>query len=455
MTTDRTIDRARLERLMASELAAFERANPRSLALFERAQGSLLDGVPMNWMVKWAGAFPLFVDSASGARFRDVDGHEYVDLCLGDTGAMAGHGPEATIRAVEAQLRRGITHMLPTEDAIAAGEELRRRFGPRYWQFTLTATDANRFTIRLARHITGRSKIVVHNHCYHGSVDETFAVIGPDGSAVARRGNIGGPVPLAETTRVVEINDLDALERELANGDVAACLFEPALTNVGIVLPEPGYHEGVRELTRRYGTLLVNDETHTICAGPGGYTGAHGLHPDFVTIGKTIGGGIPAAAYGFTEEVGDRIRRAVDREDSDVGGVGGTLAGNALSLAAIRATLTEVLTDEAFARMIPLAERFEAGVNGVLRARDVPWHVTRLGARAEYHFLAQPPRNGTALHDAADPELERFLHLWAMNRGVLMTPFHNMALMSPATTAADVDRHTAVFAEAVDALFGD
>ena len=454
MTTDRTIDRARLERLMASELAAFERANPRSRALFERAQGSLLDGVPMNWMVKWAGAFPLFVDSASGARFRDVDGHEYVDLCLGDTGAMAGHGPEATIRAVEAQLRRGITHMLPTEDAIAAGEELRRRFGPRYWQFTLTATDANRFTIRLARHITGRSKIVVHNHCYHGSVDETFAVIGPDGSAVARRGNIGKPVPLAETTRVVEINDLDALERELANGDVAACLFEPALTNVGIVLPEPGYHEGVRELTRRYGTLLVNDETHTICAGPGGYTGAHGLHPDFVTIGKTIGGGIPAAAYGFTEEVGDRIRRAVDREDSDVGGVGGTLAGNALSLAAIRATLTEVLTDEAFARMIPLAERFEAGVNGVLRARDVPWHVTRLGARAEYHFLAQPPRNGTALHDAADPELERFLHLWAMNRGVLMTPFHNMALMSPATTAADVDRHTAVFAEAVDALFG-
>ena len=454
MTAHPTLDRARLEHLMASELAAFERANPRSRALFERAQGSLLDGVPMNWMVKWAGAFPLFVDSASGARFRDVDGHEYVDLCLGDTGAMAGHGPEATIRAVEAQLRRGITHMLPTEDAIAAGEELRRRFGPRYWQFTLTATDANRFTIRLARHITGRSKIVVHNHCYHGSVDETFAVIGPDGSAVARRGNIGGPVPLAETTRVVEINDLDALERELANGDVAACLFEPALTNVGIVLPEPGYHEGVRELTRRYGTLLVNDETHTICAGPGGYTGAHGLHPDFVTIGKTIGGGIPAAAYGFTEEVGDRIRRAVDREDSDVGGVGGTLAGNALSLAAIRATLTEVLTDEAFARMIPLAERFEAGVNGVLRARDVPWHVTRLGARAEYHFLAQPPRNGTALHDAADPELERFLHLWAMNRGVLMTPFHNMALMSPATTAADVDRHTAVFAEAVDALFG-
>jgi glutamate-1-semialdehyde 2,1-aminomutase len=454
MTGHRTLDRARLATLMASELAAFERANPRSRALFEQAHGSLLDGVPMNWMVKWAGAFPLFVESASGAHFRDIDGHEYVDLCLGDTGAMAGHGPDATVRAVEAQLRRGITHMLPTEDAIVSGDELRRRFGVRFWQFTLTATDANRFTIRLARHITGRSKIVVHNHCYHGSVDETFAVIGPRGDAVARRGNIGKPVAMAETTRVVEINDLAGLERELAHGDVAACLFEPALTNIGIVLPEPGYHEGVRELTRKYGTLLVNDETHTICAGPGGYTGAHGLHPDFVTIGKTIGGGIPAAAYGFSEEVAERISRSIEREDSDVGGIGGTLAGNALSLAAIRATLTEVLTDEAFARMIPLGERFEAGVNGVLAANDVPWHVTRLGARAEYHFLAQPPRNGTALHDAADPELERFLHLWAMNRGVLMTPFHNMALMSPATTAADVDRHTEVFAEAIEALFG-
>ena len=455
MTPPRTADRARLERLMASELVSFERANPRSRELFERAQGSLLDGVPMNWMVKWAGAFPLFVDSASGAHFRDVDGHDYVDLCLGDTGAMAGHGPEATIRAVEAQLRRGITHMLPTEDASVAGDELRRRFGVRFWQFTLTATDANRFVIRLARHITGRSKIVVHNHCYHGSVDETFAVIGPDGEAVARRGSIGKPVALAETTRVVEINDLEGLERELANGDVAACLFEPALTNVGIVLPDPGYHEGIRELTRKHGTLLINDETHTICAGPGGYTGAHNLHPDFVTIGKTIGGGLPAAAYGFTDEVADRIHTSIEREASDVGGIGGTLAGNALSLAAIRATLTEVLTDEAFARMIPLAERFEAGVNGVLAANGVPWHVTRLGARAEYHFLAEPPKNGTALHDAADPELERFLHLWAMNRGVLMTPFHNMALMSPATTAADVDRHTAVFAEAVEALYGD
>ncbi|MEO5965075.1 MAG: aspartate aminotransferase family protein [Candidatus Limnocylindrales bacterium] len=452
--TGRTLDRSRMDRLMEAEMVAFEQANPRSKALFEQAQGSLLDGVPMNWMVKWAGPYPLFVDHAHGAHFTDVDGHEYVDFCLGDTGAMAGHGPEATIRAVERQMRRGITHMLPTEDAIVAGDELARRFGLRCWQFTLTATDANRFAIRLARHITGRPRILIHNHSYHGSVDETFASLQADGSVVARRGNIGKPVALAETTRVVEINDLDGLERELAHGDVAAALFEPALTNVGIVLPDPGYHEAVRELTRRHGTLLINDETHTICAGPGGYTGLHGLTPDMLTIGKTIGGGIPAGAYGFTEDVGERIRASITWDDSDVGGIGGTLAGNALSLAAIRTTLTEVLTDEAFGRMIPLAEQFEAGVASILAASAVPWHVTRLGARCEYHFMPELPRNGTdqAAHD--DAGLARFLHLWAMNRGVLMTPFHNMALMSPATSAADVDRHTEVFGQAIEALFG-
>ena len=455
MTGARTLDRSRLARLMAAEMAAFEQANPRSKALFERAKGSLLDGVPMNWMVKWAGPFPLFVESASGAHFTDVDGHEYVDFCLGDTGAMAGHGAEATIRAVERQMRRGITHMLPTEDAIVSGDELRRRFGLRYWQFTITATDANRFAIRLAREVTGRPKILVHNHNYHGSVDETFAVIGPDGAVVKRRGNIGAPVEPTLTTRVVEINDLEALGRELAHGDVSAVLMEPALTNVGIVLPDPGYHEGVRELTRRHGTLLINDETHTICAGPGGYTGAHGLSPDMLTIGKTIGGGIPAGAYGFTEELAERFRASVPWDDCDAGGIGGTLAGNALSLAAIRATLTEVLTDEAFARMIPLGARWAAGVDGVLRADDVPWHVTQLGARAEYHFMPDRPRNGAEQWAHGDAELERFLHLWAMNRGVLMTPFHNMALMSPATTEADVDLHTEVFGQAVEALFGD
>ncbi len=294
----------------------------------------------MHWMVEWAGAFPVFVAEASGARFTDVDGNDYVDLCLGDTGAMTGHAPAATAEAVCDQVRKGTTLMLPTEDAIACAEEFTGRFGLPIWQFALTATDANRFTIRLARQVTGRAKILVHNWCYHGSVDETFITLDDEGRPQTRPHNIGAAVPPAETTRVVEINDLDALERELAHGDVACCLFEPALTNIGIVLPDAGYHEAVRELCRRHGTFLVIDETHTICAGPGGYTRAYDLEPDFLTVGKPLAGGIPAAAYGMSEETARRVIAALPDGPVDVGGIGGTLAGNALSLRAMRATLT-------------------------------------------------------------------------------------------------------------------
>ena len=442
----------RVRDLLARELATFADRHPRTRALHEHARESLLDGVPMNWMVKWAGPFPLFLESAEGAHATCADGHDYVDLCLGDTGAMAGHGPAPVIAAVERQLRRGITTMLPTEDAAWVGEELARRFGLPSWQFTLTATDANRFSLRLARAITGRPLVAVHEHCYHGSVDETFAVLDGD-RVVARRGNLGPAVDPAVTTRVVPYNDLPALDRALADGQVAALLIEPALTNVGIVLPDPGYLEGVREITRRHGTILIHDETHTICAGPGGITGAMNLSPDMLVIGKTIGGGIPVAAYGMTSEVGERVRAAVPFEDSDVGGIGGTLAGYPLSMAAARAALGEVLTNDAFQRMIPLAERWERGVADAIAKRGAPWSVTRLGARAEYHFMPDPPRDGADQIAHADAELERLLHLWVMNRGVLMTPFHNMALMSPVTTESDVDRHSAAFDEALEALF--
>jgi len=409
----------------------------------------------MNWMAKWAGPFPVFVESAQGASFRDVDGNAYVDFCLGDTGAMAGHSPAPTVAAVEAQLSRGITHMLPTEDAAAVGEELTRRFGLPLWQFTLTATDANRFSLRLARLVTGRPKVVVHDHCYHGTVDEGFAWLTPEGRVEARRGNLGPAVDPALTTKVVPFNDVEALERALAPRDVAVVMIEPALTNVGIVLPEPGYLDAVRELTRRTGTLLLIDETHTLCAGPGGYTRVHGLEPDILVIGKAIGGGIPVGTYGMTAALAERVATRTTLEDADVGGIGGTLSGNALSLAAVRATLGEVLTDEAFARMIPLAERWERGVTEVIAANEAPWHVTRLGCRAEYHFRPTPPRTGAEQWAAGDFELERYLHLNALNRGILLTPFHNMALVCPATTEADVDRHTEAFAEAVEALFGD
>ncbi len=449
----KTIDRTRLQSLMQREQKKFVDERPKSKALFDRAGKSLLAGVPMNWMVKWAGAFPPFVREAQGAHFFDVDGHRYIDFCLGDTGAMTGHSPHATVKAAEEQMRRGITLMLPGEDAIVVAEELQNRFHLPFWQFALTATDANRFSIRLARQITGRPKILVFNWCYHGTVDETFITLAPDGTAGPREGNVGPPVNPAVTTRVVEFNDVDALEKALAAGDVACVLAEPAMTNVGIVHPQPGYHVALRELTRKHGTLLIIDETHTICAGPGGYTRAENLDPDVIVFGKAIGAGIPGAAYGFSQEVADRIMAKHELEHSDVGGIGGTLAGNALSLAAMRATLTKVLTKEAFDRMIPLAERWTAGVAKAIAEVGLPWHVTQLGCRAEYMFGPEP-KTGDQAHDAMDFELERFMHLYAMNRGILLTPFHNMALMCPQTEAEDVDRHTKVFREAVKELAG-
>jgi glutamate-1-semialdehyde 2,1-aminomutase len=447
------IRRDRLQSSMQLEQKKFVEERPKSKALFERARKSLLGGVPMNWMAKWAGAFPPFVGEAHGAEFVDVDGHRYIDFCLGDTGAMTGHSPSATVAAAQQQVARGITLMLPSEDAVWVGEELQKRFGMPYWQFALTATDANRFSIRLARQITGRPKILVFNWCYHGTVDETFITL-ENGVSKVRRGNVGPPVDPSVTTKVVEFNDVAALERALQAGDVACVLAEPAMTNVGIVHPDTGYHQQLRELTRKCKTLLIIDETHTICAGPGGYTRAHNLDPDFLVFGKPIGGGVPGATYGFTQAVGDAIAAHQDLEDCDVGGIGGTLAGNALSLAAMHATLEKVLTQKAFDHMIPLAERWTAGVETAIAEFDVPWHVTRLGCRAEYLFSGGRPRNGTEAHDATDFELERFMHLHAMNRGILLTPFHNMALMSPETREEDIDRHTTVFREALQALVG-
>ncbi len=447
-----TIDRGRLAELRAREEAAFEEAHPRSGALAAEAGEHLLGGVPMNWMARWPGAFPLFVASAEGSSFTDVDGHTYVDLCLGDTGAMTGHARPFVTEAIAAQAARGVTTMLPGEDAIWVAGELARRFGLPIWQMAMTATDANRFVLRLARHLTGRPKVAVFDWCYHGTVDETFAVL-DDGRVVPRPGNTGPAVDPAVTTTVVPFNDVGALEAALAGGDVACVLAEPALTNIGIVLPEPGFHDALRALTREAGTLLVIDETHTICTGPGGYTAAHGLDPDLLTIGKPIAGGVPAAAYGMTSALADRLAAFVADPETDVSGIGGTLTANALAMAAVRATLSNTLRDEDYAHTIPLAARWAEGVARVIAEHGLPWHVQQLGCRAEYWFCP-PPQDGAEAAAAVDHELDSFMHLYALNRGILLTPFHNMALMAPTTTQADVDRHTEVFAAAVGELVG-
>lgn len=441
---------SRIAELFEQERQRFVATHPRSIEMFRASSAVLLDGVPMNWMRRWPGGAPLFVDSAEGSHFEDVDGNSFVDFCLGDTGAMTGHRQIATLGALGSNSRQGCTTMLPTEDAAWVGEELRRRFGLPWWQFAMTATDANRFIIRLARHLTGRSKILVFNWCYHGTVDETLHVL--DGNRVVPRpGNIGSPAGPEATTRVVEFNDLEALERELAMGDVAMVLCEPAMTNVGIVLPVPGYHVALRELTRKYSTLLAIDETHTICVGPGGATAAWGLEPDLFVIGKAIGGGIPAAAYGMSDEFAARIGSALGGQYADVSGIGGTLSGSALALAAIRATLSTFLTDAEFEHTIPLATAWSEGVQQIVEKRGLDWGVQQLGSRAEYAF-GPVARDGGQAERQIVPDLDELLHLWALNRGILLTPFHLMALMAPTTSKADVDLHSEVFSEAIDAL---
>jgi glutamate-1-semialdehyde aminotransferase len=438
--------------MLERESARFEETHPGSRRLYDRASRGLLSGVPMNWMTRWPGRFPIVVAEARGASIVDVDGNRYVDLCLGDTGAMCGHSPEPAILAIRAQLGRGMTTMLPTEDAAEVGDLMCRRFGLRHWQFTTSATDANRFVIRHCRQVTGRPKILVFNHCYHGTVDETVVELSPDGEVVPRLGSVGPPVPPAETTRVVEFNDVEALERELSHGDVACVLAEPAMTNVGIVLPEPGFHEILRGVCDETGTLLVIDETHTLSCGPGGYTREYGLRPDAMTMGKPIGGGIPTGAFGLSDELAAKVLELDIPEATDVGGVGGTLAGNALQLAAVRATLGRVLTEAAYHRMIELARRYELGVRETISQYGLGWSAVRLGCRVEYMFAPEPPHSGAAAHEVIGGPIDELMHLAMLNRGILFTPFHMMALMSPATTEAHVGAHSVAFAEIVGEL---
>ena len=426
---------------MKQECDRFILRTPKSAEVFRQAQDVLLNGVPMPWMSDWGSPHPIYVNAASGNSITDIDGNTYVDFCLGDTGAMFGHSPPATADAVTEQVGKGITTMLPSEDAPWIARELGRRFGLPYWQVAMTATEANRYVIRICRTLTKRPKTLVFNECYHGSLDEALVHLDKDGRLALRCEFDSNPGLAKESVaRVVEFNDVSALEEALSHKDIACILAEPVMTNCGMVLPEQGYHDKLRELATKYGAYLIIDETHTFSSGPGGYTAAHGLKPDFITLGKSIAGGIPVAVYGFTTQIADRINASFGRKPvSDPMGIGGTLSANAFAINAIRATLTHVATEQAFEKMIAGANRMADGLEKAIKNYDLPWSVTRCGARSELQFMPHLPKNGSEAKASVYWDLISYTHLYLANQGVLVTPFHNMMLVSPVTTDEEID----------------
>jgi len=437
--------------MLQRENALFQQRNPKSAALAEAGSRHWLNGVPMLWMSDWETAFPLVIDKAQGATLTDVDGNTYADFCLGDTGAMFGHSPEPVVRAIASQVTRGTTTMLPSTDAGVVGELLADRFGVPLWQVTATASDANRAILRWCRSVTGRPDILVFNHCYHGAVEDAFVTL-KDGKAITSPAVVGEPRDLAQFTRMVEFNDLGALEAALADETVACVLAEPVMTNVGMVLPDAGYHDALRALTRRTGTLLVIDETHCLSSGPGGYTRAQGLEPDAIVLGKPVAGGVPAGVYGVSAAFGERIRAyCAGRSEYGYSGIGTTLSGSALQLAAMRAVLENYFTDAAFAPLLKLAEMLENGIARLITRHNAPWHVVRVGARVEFMCTPERPRNGSQASEVIHNPVDVAIHHYMLNRGVLITPFHNMLLICPATTATDIDR----LLGALDACLGE
>jgi glutamate-1-semialdehyde 2,1-aminomutase len=442
---------ANAENLLTAERRRYRELHPESARLAAAADRHFLYGVPLHWMNDWGTPAPLFVREARGARFTCADGIDYADFCLGDTGAMFGHNPEPVARALERQARRGFTTMLPDVLAPEVGAALAEQFGLACWQLAATATDANRFVLRWARAVTGRNKLLVFDGCYHGTVDDTMVDVA-DGRTVSRASLLGQVVDLGLNTVAVDFNDLAAVERELATGEIACLLTEPALTNCGMVPARPGFIAALRELTRRYGTLLILDETHTLSSGRGGWARNAGIEPDFVVVGKPIAGGLPAAAYGFGADLAVRMKAAKDAAPPGHSGIGTTLAGNMLTLATMHATLTEVATPAAYAHMTGLAAELEGALNALLARHGLPWCITRIGARLELQFCASAPSNAKEARAAQDDALEHAIHLFLLNRGVLLTPFHNMMLISPATTTAETERLLAVLDDCLKTL---
>jgi glutamate-1-semialdehyde 2,1-aminomutase len=439
MSSSENISDERIAAMLARESDMFIQRNTRSRQLAEESRLHLLNGVPMFWMIDWETSFPLFIEKAVGVDLVDADGNSYIDFCLGDTGAMFGHSPRPVAEALRRQARLGLTTMMPSPDAPVVGRLLTERFHLPFWQITATASDANRSVLRWCRAVTGRKNILVFNGCYHGAVDETFVSRAADGTSLRDPGLVGEPRDLTAFTKVVEFNDVDALEAALAPEDVACVLAEPVMTNCGMVLPAEGFHDALRRITRKTGTLLIMDETHCMSSGPGGYSGTFGLEPDAIVLGKPIAGGVPAAAYGFSALIAGRISAFLAARPSGHSGIGTTLSGSALQLAMMRLVLETYLTSRTFEPLLTLAERLETGLSRIIRKHKAPWHVVRVGARVEFMCTPIPPRNGRDALAAIHRPIDRAVHHYLLNRGIVITPFHNMMLVCPATRRSHVD----------------
>ncbi len=442
----------RLDALATREARRFSASRPLSAKAMAKGAGVFLSGVPMHWMTDWPMPHLPLIADATGARITDIDGYEIDDFCLGDTGSMFGHSPAPVASAIRRQAKRGLTYMLPSEAALAAGRLLTQTFGTFRWQIATTATDANRFALRVARAVTGRPKVLVFNGCYHGTVDDTMVTLSK-GRTITRPGLLGQVADLSKTAVCVEFNDLAGVEAALAKGDVAAILTEPVMTNSCMVLPDPGFLDGLRRLSQAAGTLLIIDETHTISTGHGGYTRVHGLTPDIFVVGKGVAGGMPTAVWGLTPELADRYTIANANRASGHSGMGTTLSANPMQFACLEATLRDVMTPANYAHMEKGAARLSQGLAAVIDRHQAPWHVVRVGARVEFICAPGPLRNGAEAALAHQPAVEAAVHVALLNRGSLIAPFHNMMLVSPATKNRQIDRLVASFDEILTALF--
>ncbi len=444
---------ARIAAFAASEAAAYTAARPKTRAALAAGAGAFHGGVPMHWMADWPQPFPMLIDRAHGATITDIDGHILDDFCLGDTGSMFGHSPAPVARAIAEQAARGLTYMLPSVTALEVGTLLSRTFGPFRWQIATTATDANRATLRVARAVTGRPRVLVFNAAYHGSVDETMVTLS-NGATIAQPALLGPPFNAATAAVAAEFNDLAGVEAALETGDIAAILTEPVMTNSCMVLPDPGFHAGLRALATKYGALLIIDETHTLSSGLGGYTRTHALTPDIFVVDKAVAGGMPTAVWGMTDPVAARLDAVNAARPPGRSGMGTTLSANPMQFACLHATLTHVMTQAAYARMEAGAARLAAGLSAVIAAHALPWHIARVGARVELICRPVPLRNGTEADLAHAPALEAAIHQGLVNRGVLIAPFHNMMLVSPVTGTEQVDRLVAAVRAVVGELSG-